>query len=416
MEEKDTSKTNTGAAKDNEQTYVAYVDSNPETHKHYLTNPDYNSEKEREDLSEVRHTGFYYDSQLMDESMIMSLHPSTYTKDGKWEAFKEGYEPFVKSGSNGSGKDKKETIFYSKTPIAVCLLTEDPTFGVSNRFTDFNGGNPIEDIFNSFKPYAPFLEKLGENLGKTKDDNFGSGLNKFLNTGKKIVGKYAGIASSALNKSLFVQGTRFTYYNGSDFSTGQMEMKFTKFSEYNIKGEFVNVADYIRDTLAPYCFGRYQNLEETGAMDGLTGGKSGELVDGVKKFIAEYCGVQTPPGGFKMDSRNLDIALFGTLRLNIGGVYAIENLLIKNMNFTLSKSQAKDPTHPGQTVPLYADISLSLCPASMVTDKSMREMLSGKGLKDMRGVRAAENNKQLENIINSRKTQFTNASMKYGNY
>lgn len=369
-----------------------------EFHKRSLIDPDYNPEKSKSELSDVRHTGFYYDSQLTDESMIMSLHPSTYNTGGSWQTFSDGYDPFL----GGS-------IKYSKIPIAVCLLSDDPTFSVSNNFTDFNGGNPIEDIFNSMKPYAPILGKLSEGLGKTDDKDYGGTVNGLIQKGKKFVKDFAGNAETILNKALFIQGTRFTYYNGSTFSTGQMEMKFTKFSEYNKKGEFINVAKYISEVLAPYCYGRYQSISESGAMDKTF---DGPLTGPMSKFIAEYCGVQAPPGGFKMDAQNLDKALFGTLRLNIGGVYAVENLLIKSMTFTFSRSQTKHPEKPGETVPLYADIILSLCPAAMVTDNSFKEMLDGNGLKAAMTTRASDNKNQLEKMKADRKSAFSEVQIK----
>lgn len=368
-------------------------------HKKSLVNPDYDPEKSKSELSEIRHTGFYYDAQLSDESMIMSLHPSTYNEGGSWQAFSDGYAPFL----GGS-------IKYSKIPIAVCLLSEDPTFSVSNRFTDFNGGNPIEDVFNRMKPYAPLLGKISQGIKNSDTKNaFGSGIGEMVNKGAEWFGNFAGQAEKVLNKALFIQGTRFTYYNGSDFSTGQMEMKFTKFSEYNLKGEFINVAKYISETLAPYCYGRYQSITETGAMDKTF---DGPITGSMSKFIAEYCGVQAPPGGFKMDAQNLDKALFGTLRLNIGGVYAVENLLIKGMTFSFSRSQTKNPEKPGETCPLYADISLSLCPAAMVTDNSFKEMLDGKGLESAMQTRASDNKTQLEKMKADRKSSFSSVKIK----
>ena len=372
-----------------------------EIHKSYLSSEEYNPEVEKSELSDVRHTGFYYDSQLLDPSMTMTLHPSTINKGSEWELVSGDVYPPLVSG-----------VSYSKTPIAVCLLSEDPTFSVSNRFTDFNGGNPIEDIFNSMKPYAPLVGKIGEAAADITKSNTTTGnfLEPYLKKGAELTKEWAPRLEGLLNKSLFVQGTRFTYYNGSDFSTGQMEMKFTKFSEYNKEGKFINVASYINDTLAPYSFGRYRKLSETGADD------KPWAADIVKNLgeLADYVGVQSPPGGFLMNAKSLDCSLKGTLRLNIGGVYAIENLLIKNLTFSFSRSQAKDPEHPGKTVPLYADISISLCPASMITDNSMKEMLAGKGLEKMMETKAAENKKQLDKMKEDRKSAFK--SVKIRNY
>jgi hypothetical protein len=377
--------------------------TNREFHKRSLTDRHYNPESQKRTLSEVRHTGFYYDSQLLDPSMTMTLHPSTYNDGGEWKEFiGDVYPPFIKG------------VSYSKTPIAVCLLSEDPSFSTSNNFTDFNGGNPIEDVFNRMKPYAPLMGKLSEGIKNSNTkEAFGAGIGEIINKGAEWFGDIAGKAESVLNKALFIQGTRFTYYNGSNFSTGQMEMKFTKFSEYNVNGTFINVAKYISETLAPYCYGRYQSLTEDGAMNKTF---DGPLAGSMSRFIADYCGVQAPPGGFKMDAQSLDSALFGTLRLNIGGVYAVENLLIKSMTFSFSRSQAKDPENPGKTVPLYADITLSLCPASMVTDNSFKEMLDGKGLENIMTVRGEENKAMLNKMKTDRKNAFSSIADKIQNY
>ena len=375
--------------------------TNLEIHKKYLIDPNYDSTKPKgDDLSKIRHTGFYYDAQLTDESMTMSLHPSTYNNGSRWEVFTDGYPPF---------KSAPDNMHYSFTPIATCLLSDDPSFSVSNNFTDFNGGNPIEDVFNSMKPFAPFLEKLGAGLENTSDDTMGATINDYLNRGKKVVGKFAKNAGEILNHALFIQGTRFSFYNGSSFSTGQMEMKFTKFSEYNSNGEFINVKDYIGSVLAPYCYGVYAPISDTGSKEGSFGsGLPGDM----KKFIADYCGVQVAPGGFRMDNKSLDNALKGTLRLNIGGVYAIENLVIKSMTVSFSRSQSKNPEEPGATVPLYADISLSLCPASMVTDLSFTKMLSGNGLENSMTAKITDNKTQLEKMKADRKSSFSSVKIK----
>lgn len=375
--------------------------TNKQLHQGALVKPDYDPEKEKSELSEVRHTGFYYDAQLSDDSMIMSLHPSTYNEGNGWLKFTEGYPTFYPGG---------EITHYSKTPIAVCLLSEDPTFSVSNRFTDFNGGNPIENMFNSVKPYAPLLGKISKGIqdSDTKQ-SFGAVFGDIANKAAEWFGDFAGKAEDVLNKALFVQGTRFTYYNGSDFSTGQMEMKFTKFSEYNDKNQFINVAEYINDVLGPYSFGRYRSLSDTGADDKSFGGG---MLGMITKEIADYVGLQSPPGGFKMDSKSLHNALFGTLRLNIGGVYAIENLIIKSLTFSFSRSQTKHPEKPGETVPLYADIVLTLTPASMLTDNSMQKILGGEGLKKAMITRASENKTQLNKMKADRMSVFSSVKIK----
>ena len=85
-----------------------------------------------------------------------------------------------------------------------------------------------------------------------------------------------------------------------------------------------------------------------------------------------------------MDTKNLNNVLRGTLRLNIGGMWAIENLILKNMNVVLSKVQAKDPENPGNIMPLYAEITLQLAPACTIVDTGYDRITSHKGLEEIR--------------------------------
>ena len=146
-------------------------------------------------------------------------------------------------------------------------------------------------------------------------------------------------ASDKLNNALIVQGTRFTYYSGTSFNFNNMELKFIAFSDWINGGtEFQPVSDYIKE-LKPYVMGTYHPV-------------CTDLFPEADKFIKEYVGYQSPPGGFHMSTKNLGHILRGTMRLNIGGKYAISNLIIKNMNVTMSKAQAKDP-RPGEKAKQY---------------------------------------------------------------
>lgn len=328
--------------------------------------------------------GFYYDSQLEDPFLSISLHPNTY-KDlftGKWKLYseKESLSPTM-----GGDNDR-----YSKYPIARCIMTEDFTYSINNNWTDYNGGNPIENIFDQFKPYAPILGKGSESLKKGIESlagkNYGSSIVDMATGFGEKVAKIMGNGSNFLNNALMVQGTRFTYYSGSSVNFNNMELKFTVFSDWvedqsgsskdtDKKIKFQPVEDYI-SKLNDYVFGDYHP----------TGFKTG--LENVDNFIKEYVGYQTPPGGFTMDtqqitSKGLNVILPGTMRLNIGGRYAISNLIIKNMSVNLSKVQAKDPRrgYDGRTVPLYAEIYLQLGPACMVVNEGFNTILSHKGIK-----------------------------------
>ena len=361
----------------------------------------YNDWKKKEEAGFYKKNegGFYFDNQLKDPSLILSLHPSTkQNSSGEWEACQGGFEPFLNSGT--------KEFTYDKIPIAVSLLSEDPSFSIGNNFTDFNGGNPLEGIFNQIKPFAPLVSEWGKGLKEaTKNpESYGSTVAKYANKLGGAAGSFFEKMGKNLNTALFVQGTRFSYYNGTNFSPNNLDMKFIKFSDWDDSGkEFANVLDYITSTLAPYCYGIYSPLTEDGKPVSKLFGDN-KITAAADKFISEYIGTQSPPGGFEMSAKNLDNALFGTLRLNIGGIFAIENLIIKSMNFNLSKVQAKDPTNPANTVPMYAEITLSLAPAGMVTDKSFVKMMKGEGLADSYDSRKAYLKDIMDLRVKDRKT------------
>ena len=157
-------------------------------------------------------------------------------------------------------------------------------------------------------------------------------------------------------------------------------MKFLVFSDYvttdGHNWTFQSVEDYIK-TLQPYVMGLYTPYNADFLEDG---GFQGD----VKNFIKEYVGFQEPPGGFSMETQNLNNTLQGTLRLNIGGTWAIENLVCKGMDVNMSRVQAKDPENPGKTVPLYAEITLQLFPACVVVDTGYRKILDHAGMNNLR--------------------------------
>ena len=326
--------------------------------------------------------GFYYDSQLEDPYMSISLHANTKIIEGEWKEWPGDHlEPILKK-EGGASDDKNWSESYGVDPIARCIMSEDFSYSIANNFSDYNGGNPIEGLFESLKPYAPILEKFGKNLEKATEntDSMGSdAVGWFTNIGKKAA-KIMRTSSSYLNKALFVQGSRFSYYSGTQFSFNNMEMKFLVFSDYVTTGdgnwEFQSVEDYIK-TLQPYVMGVYSPYSADFLRDT---GFQGDA----KEFIKQYVGFQEPPGGFTMDTKALNNTLKGTLRMNIGGTWAIENLVLKNMNVNMSRVQAKHPENPGETVPLYADITLQLAPAAALVDTGYRRILSHTGLGEIR--------------------------------
>lgn len=338
-------------------------------------------------------TGFYYDSQLVDPFLSISLHANTVKKGNEWVWYTgETLDPV--SDSEGS-------THYMAEPLARCIMPEDLVYSIGNNFTDWNGGNMLESMFESFKPYAPILSKAAEGLEKgagevDKENNFGGAIVKTLGNFAKGAAPWMKSASQFLNKALLVQGTRFAYYNGTSFNFNNLEMKYTVFSDYIADGSFLSVEDYIKK-IAPYVMGEYHpvtNYLKT------TGNATAD------KFLHDYVGFQDPPAGFTMDTKNLNNVLKGTMRLNIGGLWAIENLVIKNMNVVLSKVQAKDPIIPGNVIPMYADITLQLAPASMIVDTGYSNIVNHKGLVNIRDAAKESYASELETLKTNLKSEL----------
>ena len=316
--------------------------------------------------------GFYYDSQLEDPFLSISLHPNTYKDGNEWKVYelKDSLTPTTTDDENNK-YDR-----YSKTPIARCIMTEDFVYSINNNWTDYNGGNAIEAMFDNLKPWAPILAKGAKGLAEGLKsmggtNNFGSAfVAASTGVGEKLIDLLRK-GSDYLNRALMVQGTRFSYYSGSSVNFNNMELKFIVFSDW-VNGKFQSVEDYIKN-LHQYVFGEYNAvMTNTG-------------IDVIDKNIGNYIGFQSPPGGFTMDTQQiekngLNVILKGTMRLNIGGKYAISNLLIKNMTVNLSKTQAKNPTLEGGTVPLYAEITLQLGPACMVVNQGFEKIITHAGV------------------------------------
>ena len=350
-----------------------------ESELYYNTNP----------VSETRYrksVGFYYDSQLKDPYLSITLHPNTVENpDNDAVALKAPGPYLERTTTKPTDVADEDWDCYSVYPLVRALITDDLSYSINNNFSDYSGGNAIENIFNTFKPYGGILSRFAKGAKKAQEsmkdeNNFGSTL---VDWGNKILGwmgDHAEGASKLLNQALMVQGTRFTYYNGTQFNVNNLELKYVKFSDWTEKisengtttYEFIPVTDYIK-SLNWYVMGKYHPVA-TNFFKNLLGNDIGTLAD---DFIRDYVGLQSPPAGFSMSCKNLNNMLKGTLRLNIGGRYALANLVIKNMNVNLSKVQAKDPRtgHEGETVPLYAEIVIQLAPASMIIDTTLNSIL-----------------------------------------
>ncbi len=176
-------------------------------------------------------------------------------------------------------------------------------------------------------------------------------------------------------------------YNGTSTNFGTMSMKFTLLSDWkkwhpkDIKYHFMSVYDQLA-YIYPYCMGQFEKASEKeveSAIGKITESKKAQ--EALGKFVNEYVGWQSPPGGFKSINRNIDVQQLGTLRLMMGGYYTIDNLVIKNITVNVSRQLCKDPTSKkGNMIPMYADVTLELRPASVYTDLSLGRFLNNSGM------------------------------------
>ena len=65
-----------------------------------------------------------------------------------------------------------------------------------------------------------------------------------------------------------------------------------------------------------------------------------------------------------------------------GGYYTLDNLVIRNVNVSVSRQLCKHPI-TGETIPLYADVQIDLTPASAYTDRSVARILNNSGMQEI---------------------------------
>lgn len=453
-------------------------------------------------IKNTQTSGFYYDIQMSNPLLTATLHTNTYIasvthikgggsedKDiikredfgGKnlyeypgyfnWELWKQKKDSGEDDEVSGSvhcldpitynyslSEDMNPSGCYRAKPLVTSILSEDFQVEIGNQWSDAGGTNSIESLFNSLKSSAPYTKEIAGGMSKLVDQISGSLKEK----GKEDswLGKASNFASylanrskdsaNLLNSALIVQGTRFSYYGGTQTNFGNLTMRFTLFADWvygydptsqSTGWYFRTVHDQLQE-IYPYAVGKYSSIdpdvikaweEATGKSAGDTGKAVGNAVD---KTIATFFGWQNPPGGFQSDVRSLDTCQKGTLRLVLGGYYTAENLIISGMSVNFSKTMTKIPprvkswittdtrkamydgtysyeeeyvdeneetqrrtvtrdktysgkegetsreigdTGEGELTPLYAEVTISLRPASSYSDNTIINFSSNKG-------------------------------------
>ena len=380
-------------------------------------------------------SGFYYDNQIVNNLLCASLHPNSRLKTIKDGSGKDKADWFPvddpeEGDLDGSGDRPagKSVWPYSKTPLCSCLIPEDFQVAIANTWSEF-GSDPIGELWNSVKPYAPYVDKLKDpvygmvnkaiDYAEGPDASDGSFFSRAMKTiseiGKSFIGKdIMGKSAKLLTRSLIMKTSRFTYYQGTgiDFG-GNLGMKFTLFygwgqdpkSKYtdSPKYKFVTVEEQLSQLL-PYVVGEFKPVdvgeftgddppEKKNTNRDMSDSEQPKTImqdysEGVKNFLQEYGSWQFPPSGYMADINDIDNCFKGTLKLHIGDYYAIENLVVQNIQLNFSKIMAKRPDKTEADsdlfTPLYCDVNMVLKPASRYSRNSLERFVYGRASKSKR--------------------------------
>lgn len=363
-------------------------------------------------------SGWYYDLhqdwKTVNRLTTVSLHANSYYK-GKdsW-----GYPSVVlnrdkdlkEAGTDAERDDGKNPDYdedgYYYEPICTCILQEDFQIQVQNQWTDMGDdktGNFINSIRTSIVPFAGTISKGLYDMGKgnaqfkkeleSRNELAGSftgqilmpivdWLNEKLN-GKGRDGtvndnsKEESAMAKYLNSAILVDGSRFSVYQGSNISFGNMGMRFTVIPKWDPEtGVFISVVDQLKE-LYRYFFGEFMPLPK----------------DWGNESIRSVVTFQRPPGGYQADMSQLDATQRGSLKLKIGGNYAICNVVVESATLVYSKQMVKNPLVTHQMLmnesevngndyltPLSCDVNLVLRPCTRYSDHTLKNIVEGAGM------------------------------------
>lgn len=240
--------------------------------------------------------------------------------------------------------------------IATALFSDNFEFEINNTWNQFEAGNVLEGLWSQIKPLAGYAGGIKETLeAMNRSGAFNGGrtrLTRAINKGMRWASEGDNL-TDAINSSLIVQGTRFLYFGSSNIDMGNLMMRYTIMHNPGSSQDEL-VRDRIKKLL-PYCIGDYESVPEDG---------------GVMSLI----GWQKPPGGYEAGYKNVDTIQKGTLKLEFGNMFYIDNLVMKSAHFTLSKVKVKSMRVEGEE-PLYADVSLTFQLGGYITNKKLKKYI-----------------------------------------
>lgn len=299
---------------------------------------------------------------------------------------------------------------YAIEPIASAVLNEDFKVSITNTFSKL-GGDPLGQFINSAKSAMPlmqsakvFLEKMADKTKKTSEEwkKEGKETTKIDTLGEFLrkAANWGGMNTALMNRAIVFQGARFSYYGGTGVAFDNVSLNYTMFPYWDLDDrdatgfpKFKTVYDQL-EVLMPYVIGDFVPLvfaetkrsgNETKAVSFL---KDAEAT--LKEVASSFGSWQLPPAGFEALGKDIDVVQKGTLKLKIGTNYSIENIIISNCNFSLSKHLIKHPQISAANgdverdatqflTPAFCDVQLSLKPVSMASKNSLLRFMRGEG-------------------------------------
>lgn len=342
----------------------------------------------KSNIKNVQTAGFYYDAQLSNPLLTATLHTNTYISN--WiqnplsddpyeigEQFKwELWNPVSKEKENiamgavdclekitdnySDAYPRNPSACYRKKPLITAILNEDFMIQIGNSWGDAGGMTQLEQTFNNLKATAAYSKEVGagiQSISEALETSLGGKKGPLSNAvnwvNRNVLSKVTGDgrATDRLNSALITQGSRFSYYGGTQTTFQNLTMRFTIFADWVYDERvgdvvFKTVHEQLRD-IYPYAIGKYDPVDASRTINNLikpnTPNWVAKSLNKTNDIISTFFGWQSPPGGFQADVRSLDTCQKGTLRLVLGGYYTAENLLIDGMSVNFSKTMTKIP-------------------------------------------------------------------------
>lgn len=301
---------------------------------------------------------------------------------------------------------------YSIRPLLNSLIQDDFNVAITNEYSDF--GSDAGSFWNSFKTSIP-TNRYMQNIYARMKANYDASekdlkekVNKsFIASALQSMNNMMAGSSGFINKmnkyqnaNLMLQGSRFTFYNGTGISFGTLGLKITLFPKWE-NGKFKTVNAQLEE-IYPYVVGNIEPVDGTMIEDGLNeiremfkkDGKRKEFDPETKALMSTFMKFQMPPAGYEPGLQYLDAVNKGTLKLKIGPYYSISDLVIRDMQLNFSKYMVKNPmagkavgNDPGSIrggleadslySPLYCEVNIMLQPCSKFTSDKLKEFVSG---------------------------------------